>query len=144
MRGSGALKACYPPGHGEEPLPDFQGRTFWHLIFTYGAQTRPKAGEVWRFLVDATPGSQKNADKRRAQVLIPPGQERRLFAARSELRIPGTAPMTYVHDPTPATSICWVEDGDAGYNGSAELPSPPVLVRDAWGRDTPLPMGVAA
>ena len=92
--GSRAWKARYPAGYGDEPPPDFLGRRSWHLISTHGGQIRLKAGELWRFLADATPGSQANADKRWVQVLISPGQERYVFAARPELRIPGAAPMT--------------------------------------------------
>jgi len=117
----------YPAGYGDEPPPDFLGRRSWHLISAYvgGAwpndRAWPKAGELWRFLVDATPGSFRTEDKRWIEVRILPGQEQYLFAARPELRIPGTAPMTYVDDPTPTT---------VAYD---EL-SPPRLVLDAWGR----------
>ena len=122
----------YPPGHGDEPLPDYQGRASWHLISTEGG--RPKAGELWRFLADATPGSQANADKRWVQVLIPLGQEEYVFAARPELRIPGAAPMTYVDDPTPAVVSCWVEDDDSDPAHYIDMYSPPRLVLDAWSR----------
>ena len=105
------------------------------MTSTRGAQMKPKAGEVWRFLVDATAGSLETANKRWVQVLIPPGQEGRLFAARPELRIPGTAPVTYVNDPTPATAAYWYDDEigqpSARYTG---MYSPPRPVRDAWGR----------
>ena len=89
---------------------------------------------IWRFLADATPGSRESADKRRVQVLIPPGQERRLFAARPELRIPCAAPMTYVDDPTPATVPCWYDEDENGpgyYSGQYSSPRP---VLNAWGR----------
>ena len=105
--GSSEWKARYPAGYGDEPPPDFLGRRSWHLISTYGGGVRPKAGELWRFLVDATPGSSRTEDKRWVEVRILPGQEQYLFAARPELRIPGTAPMTYVDDPTPTTVPCW-------------------------------------
>eukprot|EP00614_Pseudopedinella_elastica_P023230 CAMPEP_0172627010 /NCGR_PEP_ID=MMETSP1068-20121228/153900_1 /TAXON_ID=35684 /ORGANISM="Pseudopedinella elastica, Strain CCMP716" /LENGTH=138 /DNA_ID=CAMNT_0013436775 /DNA_START=90 /DNA_END=503 /DNA_ORIENTATION=+ len=73
--GTWEWKTRYPQGHGKEPQPGFQGRASWHLIGTYGpAHQHPKVGEAWRFLVDATPGSQKTEDKRRAEVIIPPGQ----------------------------------------------------------------------
>mmetsp|Transcript_38539 Transcript_38539/g.86020 ORF Transcript_38539/g.86020 Transcript_38539/m.86020 type:complete len:292 (-) Transcript_38539:84-959(-) len=124
----------YPPGHGDEPLPDYQSRASWHLISTHGAQMRPKAREVWRFLVEAALGSLEPANKRWIQVLIPPGQERRLFAARPELRIPGAAPMTYVDDPTPAVVPCWYDGDDDGPGYESLAYSPPRLVLDAWGR----------
>ena len=91
----------------------------------------PKAGELWRFLVIATPGSHAQADKEWVQVLIPPGQARYHFAARPELRIPGAAPMTYVDDPTPAT-VSYEDENDPEYY--FEQYSPPRLVLDAWGR----------
>ena len=98
---------------------------------------RPKAGEVWRFLVDTTPVSSEPANRRWVQVPIPPGQERNLFAARPELRIPGTAPMTYVDDPTPTAVPCWCDEDEYGHNGLGhygEKYSPPRLVLGAWGR----------
>ena len=116
-------------------MPDYQGRASWYLISAYGAQASPKAGEDWRFLVNATLGSQDTQDKRWVQILIPPGQEGHLFAARPELRIPGAAPMPCVDDPTPATTVRWVEDGDTGYNGGSEVPSPYMLLRDKLGRN---------
>ena len=102
---------------------------------TYRAHNWPKAGEVWRFPVDATPGSQADADKRWVDVLVPPGQERRLFAARAELLIPGAAPMTCVEDLTPVVITRWYDGGeyDPGYYDTGYLP--PRLIRDAWGRD---------
>jgi len=129
--GSCDWKARYPAGYGDEPPPDFQGRRSWHLIRAYvgGAwpydRAWPKAGELWRFLVDATPGSSRTEDMRWVEVRILPGQEQFLFAARPELRIPGTAPMTYVDDPTPTTVL--------DYN-DVEMSSPPRMVLDAWGR----------
>ena len=75
------------------------------MIGAYGpAHQHPKAEEIWRFLIDATPGSQKTEDKRWVEINIPPGQRggRHLLAARHELGIPGTAPMLYVDEPTPA------------------------------------------
>jgi len=124
----------YPPGHGDEPLPDYQSRASWHLISTHGAQMRPKAREVWRFLVEAALGSLEPANKRWIQVLIPPGQERRLFAARPELRIPGAVPMTYMDDPTLATVACWYDEDENGPGYYEKQYSPLVLVRDARGR----------
>ena len=104
---------------------------------TCGINTRPKAGKVWRFLVNATPGPLKTEDKRWIQVLIPPGHERHLFAARAELRIPGAAPMTYVDDPTPITVSRWIDEDEGGPIPGfyVEVYSPPRLVSDAWGRD---------
>jgi len=131
--GSCDWKARYPAGYGDEPPPDFLGRRSWHLISTHGGQIRPKAGELWRFLVDATPGSQESADKRWVQVLIPLGQEEYVFAARPELRIPGAAPMTYVDDPMPATVPCWYDEDENGPGYYSEQYSPPRLVLDAWG-----------
>ena len=52
------------------------------------------------------------------------GQEWYLFAARPELHIPGAAPMTYVDDPTPATTFRSVEDDDTGYNGAPKCLRP--------------------
>ena len=124
----------YPPGNGEEPLPDYQVRASWHLISTHGAQMRPKAGEVWRFLVGATPGSMEAANKRWVQVLIPPGQQLRLFAARPELRFPGAAPITYVDDPSPVTAPCWYDEDENGPGYYSRVYSLPRLVLDAWGR----------
>ena len=134
--GSSEWKARYPAGYGNEPPPDFQGRRSWHLIYTYGGGVWPKAGELWRFPVDATPGSSGTKAMRWVEVRILPGQERFLFAARPELRIPGAAPMTYVFDdPTPTTVLeCITDNGPAYYT---EVSSPPRMVLDAWGR-TPL------
>ena len=95
---------------------------------------RPQAGELWRFLVDATPGPRERADKRRVEVLTPPGQERRLFAARPGIRIPGAAPMTYVDDPTPASGSCWYDEDENGPGYYSEQYSPPRPVLGAWGR----------
>ena len=124
----------HPPGYGEEPLPDYQGRASWHLISTHGEQMRPKAREVWWFLVDSTPGSMETANKRWAQVLIPPGQELRPFAARPELRISGAVPMTYVDDPSPVTASCWYDEDENGPGYYSRVYSLPRLVLDAWGR----------
>ena len=44
--GFNALQARYPPGTGEKPLPDYQGRASWHLISTYDGALWPKPGEV--------------------------------------------------------------------------------------------------
>ena len=81
-----------PPEYRDEPLPDYQGWASWQLITTCGAQMSPKAREVLRYIVDAAPGSQEDADKRWVQVLISPGQGRWLFAARPKLRIAGAVP----------------------------------------------------
>ena len=70
---------------------------------------RPNSGEVWWFPVDAHPGSRDRKDKRWVKVLIPQVQDKYLFAARPELRIPGAAMMTYVSDPRPTAVICRVE-----------------------------------
>ena len=65
----------YPAGYGDEPPPDFLGRRSWHLIYTHHGDVWPKAGELWRFLVDATPGSSLTKDKRWVEVRILPGQD---------------------------------------------------------------------
>ena len=130
--GSSEWTARYPAGYGDEPPPDFLGRRSWHLIWTYSGGVRPKAGELWRFLADATPGSQQTVEKRWVEVPILPGQEDYIFAARAELRIPGAAPMTYVDDPTPTTVLEYITDNGPEYY--TEVSSPPRMVLDAWGR----------
>jgi hypothetical protein len=140
--GEGDWGDRYPAGYGDEPPPDFLGRRSWHLISAYvgGAwpndRAWPKAGELWRFLVDATPGSSRTEDMRWIEVRILPGQEQFLFAARPELRIPGTAPMTYVDDPTPTKVTYWIDSDEGGpiEGHDVEAWAPPRLVRDAWGR----------
>ena len=92
--------------------------------------------ETWRFLVDATPGSQKTEDKRWVEVIISPGQGGRgkhLFIARHELGIPDTAPVIYVDDPTPAMVLTY-QHYILGPGFYSERLSPPRLVRDEWGR----------
>ena len=144
--GSNGWRARYPPGYGDEPRPDFQGRASWHLIDTYGpAHQHPKVGETWRFLIDATPGSQKTEDKRWVEAIIPPGQGgqgKHLFAARHELGIPGTAPVIHVDDPTPALARTY-QNYLPGTGFYFEKLSPPRRVRDEWGR-TPAQAAAAA
>jgi hypothetical protein len=75
--------ARYPAGYGDEPPPDFLGRRSWHLIYTCGV--RPKAGELWRFPVNATPGSFRTEDKRWVEV-FKGGQFRHLWTLHTELQ----------------------------------------------------------
>ena len=103
-------------------------------LYKYSRGKYPKAGELWRFPVDAKPGSDSWGDMRWVQVVIPHGQKQYLFAARPELRIPGVAPMTYVDDPTPATGLCWYDANEHGGGHSSEEYSPPKLVLGAWVR----------
>ena len=70
-----------------------------------------KPGKVWRFPVHAHAGSQDIRDMRCVEVLVPPGQDQFLFAARFELVIPGVAPMAYINDSRPTMITYWFDEG---------------------------------
>ena len=120
---------------GTEPSRRLASKLILISLYDYIGGKLPKAEELWRFPVDAKPGSAAWEDMRWIQVLIPHGQEQYLFAARPELRIPGAAPMSYVNDPTPATGLHWMGEDEGGEGGSyMGQYSVPTLVLGVWGR----------